>query len=228
MSLTLCLLVLLLERVLGSYDGKGHLCPSGSRVHWALAEKCVGRHSSSPAGWYPVCTPASIPSVYHSVAWRWLSTPVQFFIFSPLALSLSALHASLPLIIFPFLFLKRVNTHHLPFSTHLSRKCSNHWRNDKSAYELPGEGGGGALLASRKKQWIETEKQGWPQGREGWVPGLGEGRGGWTCARGDGTTMRQRRGKEAFVEQNVVIALPLAANCFGARLSQVSREWSDG
>lgn len=77
-------------------------------------------------------------------------------------------------------------------------------------------------MASRNKQWIETEKQGWPQGGEGWV------RGGWTCARGDGKTMRQRRGKEAFVEQNVVIALPLAANCFGVRLSQVSREQRDG
>lgn len=161
--LLFCLLVLLLERVLGSYDRKGHLCPSGSRVHWALAEKRVGLHSSSPAGWYPVCAPACIPSVCHSVAWRQLSTPVK----SPHPLPHRHNHpcaslsdASLPLIIFPFLFLKQVNTHHLPILTLLSWKCSSHWHNDKSAYKLPGEG---VPLALRRKQWIVTEKQDWPQ-----------------------------------------------------------------
>lgn len=64
-----------------------------------------------------MCTPACIPSVCHSVAWRWLSTPVQFFSFSPpCAFTLGAPLSSLPLIIFPFLFLKRVNTHHHPSS----------------------------------------------------------------------------------------------------------------
>lgn len=135
--LCVCLLVLLLERVLGSYDRKGHLRPSGSRVHWALAEKRVGLHSSSPAGWYPVCAPACIPSVCHSVSWRQLSTHVQSP--RPPLCFHSALHASMPLIIFPFMFFKLVNTHHLPFLTRLSSQCSSHWHNVKSAYKLPGE-----------------------------------------------------------------------------------------
>lgn len=149
-----CLLVLLLERVLGSYDRKGHLCPSGSRVHWALAEKRVGLHSSSPAGWYPVCAPACVPSVCHSVDWRQLSNPILCFVFLFLLL---VLHARLPLIIFAFLFLKQVNTRHLPHLTRLSWKCSSHRHNDKSAYKLPWEG---MPLASHRKQWIVSDNRG--------------------------------------------------------------------
>lgn len=100
-----CLFVLPLERVPGSYDRKGHLCPSGSRVHWALAEKCVGLRSSL-AGWYPVCTSVFIPSVCRSVA---------FF-------SLSASHAGFIIHNFAFFVFKWVNTpiYHSPLASLLS------------------------------------------------------------------------------------------------------------
>lgn len=74
-ALTFCFVCpLSLERVPGSYDWKGHLCPSGSRVHWALAEKCVGLCSSLagmiPSTYisvYPICFPFKELLIFHTV-----------------------------------------------------------------------------------------------------------------------------------------------------------------
>lgn len=141
LSLTLCLLA----------------CPSSRKSSWQLRQKrtslpiwvsstlSLGRETRRTSlllpGWmiscvctsvHPICLPfCGLETAFHPCSVPPPPPPLRFH---------SALHARMPLIMFPFLFLKQVNTHHLPCSTCLSSKCSSHWHNDKLTYKMLGEG----------------------------------------------------------------------------------------
>lgn len=209
MSLTFCLFVLPLEKVPGSYDWKGHLCPSGSRVHRALAEKCVGL-CSSLAACYPVRTSLFIPSACRSVVLLWFTSkqlliPIQFCVVAVCITCWCIIHNSA--------FCLSVSKHSpIPFMACLSLKCCSHWQDTKtnqSEYESPGAPArhrGEGMWKGHRGKWLTTERD---RGRRQ-------------------ETMRKERGKGAFVEHNVVITLPLAGKCSAWSWARSLGNWEAG
>lgn len=214
-SLTFCLFVLCLERVPGSYDWKGHLCPSGSRVHWALAEKCVGL-SSSPAAWYPVCTSVFIPSACRSAALLW-------FTFKQLLISIQFCVVAVIVVYITYWCMIHNSAYCLSVSKHSYTihgfpvsKCCNHRQDTKKISPSMN-----CLRCLRGAGEREPERN-----TEGSKRGKGV-----TTERGWGRrqeTMRKARGKGAFVAQNVVITLLLAGNCSAWSWARSLGNWEAG